>query len=380
MPEERTGPPAARQRLRILLVSHEASRSGAPRVAILVARALIDQGHHVRAISRFPGPLLPEFRATALTTVEPLHRVRRRLRGLALTRRAARAGDTLVAAAVILWRRPNVVYINSTAASAYVRPARWFGKRVVLHAHESAQVASAFFAAVHAPEGLPDVDVVACSPSVRRELASLLGRDLADLTLIPSVPDGREVVVRAQADGESLADTGELVIGCVGTVEARKGADLWVAAARNVLAQRPDAPLRFVWVGDIAEPVTIGAHEPIEFMGPSDNPYALMRRFDIGTLPSRDDPFPLVVLEMMLLGTPVVAFAVGGVPEQIGDAGVTVEAGDVVAFASALLQLIDDEDRRGTLGEAAADRAQTFFSVEAFTRSLDHFLTRQGER
>ena len=54
--------------MRVLLVTHEASRSGAPRVAVLVARALVEQGHSVRVLSRAPGPLLADFAAAGIET------------------------------------------------------------------------------------------------------------------------------------------------------------------------------------------------------------------------------------------------------------------------------------------------------------------------
>ena len=95
-----------------------------------------------------------------------------------------------------------------------------------------------------------------------------------------------------------------------------------------------------------------------------------MRRFDIGTLPSRDDPFPLVVLEPMVLGVPVVAFGVGSVAEQLGDAGVVVLPGRVTAFADALVELVDDEEARRTLGSAGRRRAEERYSVSAFGEAV----------
>ena len=95
-----------------------------------------------------------------------------------------------------------------------------------------------------------------------------------------------------------------------------------------------------------------------------------MARFDIATLPSRDDPFPLVVLEAMALGKPVVAFAVGGVPDQIGSGGVVVEPGDVDAFAAAIVNLVSDRGLRQELGDSARVRVETVYSVERFRSAV----------
>jgi len=339
-------------------------------VAILMARTLVERGHAVSVVSRFPGPLLGEFEQAAPTFVEPLHRVRRRSRRVSVTARVGRVADVGVALATMVRHRPDVVYVNSTAAAVYLRPARWLRRRVILHVHESEAVAGQFLSSVWSPPGLAGIELVACSPSVRRDLARLTARPEAEILMIPSVPDGPDVERRATHAPAVVLQPDEIVVGCCGAVEARKGADLWVEAARRVLAERPDRRLRFVWVGDVAEPIAVRAGEPITFVGPSDNPYALMRRFDIATLPSRDDPFPLVVLEAMLLGVPIVAFAVGGVPQQVGDTGILVPPGDVPGFADALIRLIDDPVERARLSAAARERAESVFSVRAFAASI----------
>jgi glycosyltransferase involved in cell wall biosynthesis len=132
--------------------------------------------------------------------------------------------------------------------------------------------------------------------------------------------------------------------------------------------------LRFVWIGEIAQPIHTEDREAVEFGGPTANPYAHMRRFDVATLPSRDDPFPLVVLEAMLLETPVVAFAVGGVAQQIGDAGIAVPPGDVRAFAREIVSLLTDHEARRRLGTAARARVGAMYSTRAFAIGLSNLL------
>ncbi len=352
--------------MRILVVTHEASRTGAPRIALLVTRALVQGGHGVHVVSRRPGPLLEEFRAEAPTTLEPLLRVRRRLwltRGL---RWPARLIDELAAATTILRRRPSVVYINSTSAVAYLRPAQWLHRSVVLHAHESEELMRAFLDPWGAVELTRRTTLVACSPSVHTALSAIAGVSVADIALVPSVPDAHTVERLAELDPDHEYAAADLVVGCCGSVEPRKGADLWLAVADRVLYATPEASVRFVWVGELVEPPPGGATAHDVFLGASANPYAHMRRFDVATLPSRDDPFPLVVLEAMLAGTPVVAFDVGGVAYQIGDTGVVVPAGDVEAFAQAVCELLANPDRRRLLGVRARERALTEFSVERF--------------
>jgi glycosyltransferase involved in cell wall biosynthesis len=360
--------------MRVLLVTHEASRTGAPRIALLVARSLIEQGCSVEVLSRAPGPLLPDFEATAPTFVEFFHRVRRKLWRMRGIRGVAYLVDTLLAAATLIRRRPDLIYVNSTSAAIYLRPARWLGGRVVLHVHESDMIAREFLTVARAPHQLNGITLVACSPSVQAELLELTDREVESIVLLPSIPDERTVLRRSMEPPDSSYAADDLVVGCCGTVEPRKGADLWVAIAREVRRALPERQVRFVWIGEIAQPVTTDDTAGVEFRGPSANPYPHLRRFDVATLPSRDDPFPLVVLEAMVLGTPVVAFAVGGVPEQIGDAGVLVTPGDATAFAREVVNLLTDHDRRHRLGTASRARVWELYSMSAFAAGLANVL------
>ncbi len=359
--------------MRVLLVSHEASRSGAPRVAVLVARALVRDGHDVQIVSRTRGPLLPDLEAAAPTRLEFFHRVRHKLRQMRATRWLGRLADAVVATGAIARSRPDLVYVNSAAAASYLRPAGWLRRRVILHVHESESVTRGFLTAVGVPAGLEGVELVACSPSVQSDLSKLSGRQSEEIRLLLSVPDTDEAQDLSTAALER--DFGaDIVVGCCGTVEPRKGPDLWVAAARQVLRRLPEHHLRFVWVGDVAAGVSVDPGEPIEFVGAAANPYPFLKRFDIATLPSRDDPFPLVVLEAMALGTPVVAFDVGGVAQQVGDGGVIVPAGDVDAFATAIVELVDAPDVRAQMATTARARVADHFSMAVFADSLGRLV------
>lgn len=377
---------------RILLITHEASRSGAPRVAELVARSLVERGDQVQVISRRPGPLLTDFERVAPARTELLWRVRRRLWDLpgAPGRAVALAVDTVCALLTILAARPDLVYVNSTSAAVYLRPARWLRRPVVLHVHESGPLAEQFLAKVrrpgtngslkradraqmareNAPTGhkwLSRATLIACSPSVYDDLVAA---GASDVVLLPSVPDDERVLTLAEKEPDSPYRDAELVVGCCGTVEHRKGVDLWLDAARKVLAEVPELPVRFVWVGAGRPPAGLDPDEPIEFVGAVANPYAHVRRWAVATLPSRDDPFPLVVVESMLVGTPMVAFAVGGVPDQLGATGVLVPAEDVDAFARAVVRLLRNADERTSMGALAAERARQEFSGRAFAERV----------
>jgi glycosyltransferase involved in cell wall biosynthesis len=79
----------------------------------------------------------------------------------------------------------------------------------------------------------------------------------------------------------------------------------------------------------------------------------------------------------MLLGTPVVAFGVGGVARQIGDASIVVPPGEIATFAQEVVNLLTDEDARRRLGVSAQARVTALYSTRAFAASLANLISRR---
>jgi glycosyltransferase involved in cell wall biosynthesis len=88
----------------------------------------------------------------------------------------------------------------------------------------------------------------------------------------------------------------------------------------------------------------------------------------IAVLPSREEAFPMFLVEAMAHGCAIVATDVGGVRELMGDAGVLVPADDADALGAALAGLIGEPGRRAELARAAGDRAAERFDAGPVTR------------
>ncbi|MGX5774337.1 glycosyltransferase family 4 protein [Methylorubrum zatmanii] len=92
----------------------------------------------------------------------------------------------------------------------------------------------------------------------------------------------------------------------------------------------------------------------------------LMRRADVFVFPTLADTLPLVVLEAMAEGVPVLASAVGGIPYQLeGGCGVLVPPGDAPALAQALMRMAEDPAQLAEMGRRAQARIGTHFTWEA---------------
>jgi glycosyltransferase involved in cell wall biosynthesis len=98
-----------------------------------------------------------------------------------------------------------------------------------------------------------------------------------------------------------------------------------------------------------------------------------MRLMDVLVVPSLTEGSPLIVLEAMAAGVPVVASAVGGIPDQIGhgEAGILVPPSDPDALGEALGALLQDPAYARRLGEAGRRRTENEFSHETLVRRIE---------
>ena len=91
---------------------------------------------------------------------------------------------------------------------------------------------------------------------------------------------------------------------------------------------------------------------------------------DLYLHPTRSDTFPTTILEALACGIPVVASAVGGIPEQIieGKTGFLVPSGDAPVMARRIMQLLEDDAYRQQIGRQAADDAARRFGLELMVK------------
>ncbi len=80
--------------------------------------------------------------------------------------------------------------------------------------------------------------------------------------------------------------------------------------------------------------------------------------------------FPLVALEALAVGTPVVAYDLGGMRELVGPCGLLVRPGDRAALTEALVDVLSDASLRSKLGDCGARRVRERFVVDAMVDSL----------
>ena len=161
------------------------------------------------------------------------------------------------------------------------------------------------------------------------------------------------------------------VVGIVGRLVPVKNQALFLRAAREILDRGVHA--RFVVVGDgpLREPLRVLAHDlglddKVVFAGFRTEVMALVSIFDVCLLTSNSETSAYGVSEPMAMGRPVVATAVGGVPELIdhGVDGWLCPPGDVAALADAACALLADPAAAARMGERAARKVREHLSLD----------------
>jgi O-antigen biosynthesis protein len=169
------------------------------------------------------------------------------------------------------------------------------------------------------------------------------------------------------------------IILTVGYVDHRKGADLFIECALDILTKRTDVD--FVWVGHWAKGMqqevetkllTHPYKNRIHFVGYDPETALFHAASDVYALTSREDPFPNVVLESFDAGVPVVAFmGTGGAAhlvEEVG--GLVVPSQDVVKFSDAICRLLDSTELSSSLGNAAQNYVDEHFAFRPYLFEL----------
>jgi L-malate glycosyltransferase len=175
----------------------------------------------------------------------------------------------------------------------------------------------------------------------------------------------------AEAKRRLNIPAGSPVLGYAGRLAPVKRLDIFVAAASEIRARIPET--RFVIAGGgsdedrLRQTVrTARLEDGFVFLGRRDDIYDVLRAFDVFLLCSDHEGLPIVLLEALYLGVPVVARRVGGIPEVIQHAinGLLVDSVSPPALAQASIQLLEDSELRRRLATAGTWRVATHFSAE----------------
>ena len=329
-----------------------------------LADALVEAGHTVEVVTT--ADLAPD------TQPYPVHWVARDrlapLRHLAVARevrRAAQGADRVYATTMVrraalgaaLGRRPLVVKLVADEAYERERRAGRFAGTLEEFQAERRGLRLRFLRATRTA-ALRRARCIVVPSAYLRQIAIGWGLDPSRVDVVPNpAPEVPEHPTRDEARATLGIDG--FALGVAGRLTAQKA----LGDTLEALARVPDVAL--LVLGDGPERAKLerragelGLADRVRFLGAGtrDDVIALFRAVDAALLTSAWENLPHTLLEALATGTPVIATAVGGIPEVVrdGENGLLVPPRDIAAIASAIDRLVHDDALRASLAAAAA--------------------------
>jgi glycosyltransferase involved in cell wall biosynthesis len=159
---------------------------------------------------------------------------------------------------------------------------------------------------------------------------------------------------------------GKIIIGCVANFYKTKGLDVLINALAKldagtkekiVCAIIGEGPERQALESQIKD---LGLQNMAKLLGSRTEIPAAIKAFDIFVLASRKEGLPYTILEAMQAGLPIVATAVGGIPEALADAGILVSPENPEELAGTITSLLANADKQKNLSQKALERSKLF--------------------
>ena len=211
---------------------------------------------------------------------------------------------------------------------------------------------------------------IAISQGLARYLAETEGFDEEDFEIVHYGISALDEAPRYEGAAPRLL--------CIGRLIPIKGHLVLLRALAQARARIPSLALDVAGRGPL-EPALkelareLGIEDAVHFLGFVSPVHSAIEEAAIVVVPSLGEGFGMVALEAMERARPVIASAVGGLPEIVadGETGLVVEPGDAVALAGAIVELAGDLERAAAMGRAGRERARTEFPPERSAERIE---------
>lgn len=376
----------------LLVVSHEASATGAPILAWNLCQ-YFGQKYNIVVLLLRGGSMIPDFQECSMAVLGAR-------RDVVIAEQLRRELYSLLGPA-----QPKVAIVNSVVSHPFIKPLRSLGIGVVSLIHE-------FPSSLRPAHLFTDIGIW----STRLVFSSDLTRN--DLLLsFPQLQSARTAVFaqgpckrpdrpgRVAAAQPSLAglDAQEFLAGLnsstlfvlgAGEVQQRKGVDLFIAVADQIRKMCPDLQVRFAWIGCGYDPlydshqslwlqdqiIRSGLEDDLRMLEHSSAYKDLLDRCDLFLMPSRLDPLPNVAVDALLAGKPVLCFENAcGIANillkdpELGSAWVSPYF-DVHTMAIQGKEMLSNPELRSRLTHRSRQLAEQCFHMPTYCRRLSDIV------
>jgi len=358
---------------RVLLVFEHPTLNGGERSLLAVLPFLQRAGWDVDAFAPPSGPLADALQQLHVWLPSP--RTRREGQGV-------RGFDVDALRTLLVERRYDLVHANSLTTGRLSGPVvAEAGVPSIAHLRDIVGLKAAAVADLNRHSRL-----IAVSHATR-EFHVSQGVDGAKVAVVFNGVDGRLFAPRARNRKRS----GTRTVGIVGQIILRKGQEVGLAAAVEVMRARPDVEVVVLGARHSEKQETreyetrlhqiaadAGMTDRVRFLGTRDDVAELMPTWDLLLHTPRQEPLGRVLLEAAACGVPIVATEVGGTREIFTggeqDGAILIPVDDVRAAADACARLLDDDALADAVGANGRRRIETLFNVErAAAELLRHY-------
>jgi glycosyltransferase involved in cell wall biosynthesis len=389
----------------VLFISHDASPTGAPFLLLHLLRWL--RGNvklDFEIVVANAGPLQAQF--AELAPVVVVQQLSNSLVGRAAASlrsyRLKRITDELMLRYALGRNRFGLIYSNTLVNGVLLERIPDQKCPLVSHVHELERAIQRYTT----PRTLSCTlrrtsQFIAGSRAVAKNLIDNHAVDPAKLEVVhefiptPRAEGPKSVGSKQRLRSELGISPKAFVVGAAGTMDWRKGYDLFIPLALSVFRSRPLLDAQFIWLGgawdrDVRGDIRydlqkLGIESRVHFIAHRPDYLDYMDIFDVFCLTSREDPFPLVALEAASLEKPVLCFAdAGGAPEFVeNDCGFVIPYLDLTGMSARIIELIENPSLRDELGRHGRAKVLERHDVEVVAprimNIIERFLANRAE-
>lgn len=384
---------------RILFISHDASRTGAPILLLHFLKALHKRNTDfiIEVIIGMNGPLVKEFTAIGRTLI--LHSPQEAVQQNKIFKLFSRIKNKFLPPpnrqsllkeklSRFLVEHYDLVFSNTITNGFILQALPPINGKVITYVHELENSIKTFTNPEALAFNLERSDYFLYpSRAVKNNLEAVhkIGNEkLFHLPYyIPEINVSDELKVNKKKE---LRCEGKIMIGAIGTSDWRKGIDLFIQLALLTRKRLPEKSMKFIWIGASLNGQTYnqlayeiqqaGLAGYVEVLGSVSNPLDYLACLDIFILTSREDPYPLVVLEAGMLEKPIICFEKsGGAPEFLAEGrGLVVPFLDLESMANGVSELIRRKDIREKYGKSAYEKYEALHSENSAVTLLEGYF------
>lgn len=335
------------------------------------------------------GPLLPEFEAIC-----PVSTVPDSNQGRMSKLFGGNPEDSIMSYIRVRYQRSDIdlIYANTIACAGLATIAKKaLEVPLISHIHEL-QFSLDMYADTEDKQRLFELSdgVIACSQAVADNLIANNGVNQNKIEVIHSFIDNERVIeVIENSNSEQIFEEFQLpqdqfLVGACGNAEWRKGLDIFINIAQE--ASQKLNSVHFVWIGvkpegDYYDQVMydvrkMGIENQITFIPPTPKAVEIINTLDAFLVSSREDPFPLVMLEAALCEKPILGFEnSGGCSEFVKDkAGLLAKYMHISGVVDNLKTFIENEQLRKEKGETGKRQILELYNFEQSSLKLKNYL------